>query len=86
MGQFEKGVKINGRRKGSKNKATVLLEYKGFTEADKLRVFNAAMKLVDEGNVTIIGKMIDKMLPPAIPKDDEGNPIMPEIRFNVIAD
>lgn len=86
MGQFEKGVKINGRRKGSKNKATTLLEYKGFTEADKMRVFNAAMELVDKGNVTIITKLIDKMLPPAMPKDDEGNLIMPEIKFNVIAD
>jgi len=52
-----------GRPKGVKNKTTIMLAFKGFTDADKEKVFQAAMKLVDSGNAMIIGKLLDKMIP-----------------------
>ena len=85
MAKFQKGnKKTTGRQKGSKNKATLLFQFKGITENDKKVIFDEAMKLVKKGNVTIISKFLDKMLPNAIPKDENNNPIMPEIIFNVI--
>lgn len=82
---YQKGhKKLGGRVKGTKNKTTLLFQFTGFTEEDKLKVYKAALKLVEKGNVTIISKFLDKMFPNALPKDDEGNFIMPEIKFNVI--
>jgi hypothetical protein len=67
---FVKGKqKTGGKKKGSRNKATLLMQFDGMTESDKRKVFNAAMKLVKSGNVTIIAKLIDKMLPNLQPQE-----------------
>ncbi len=74
---YDKGhAKIGGRQKGSKNKATLLMQFDGMTEADKRTVFDAAMKLVKAGNVTIIAKLVDKMLPNLQPQEFK-NPFEP---------
>ena len=67
---FVKGKpKTGGKKKGSKNKATLLMQFDGITEDDKKEIFVAAMKLVKKGNVTIIAKLIDKMLPNLQPQE-----------------
>lgn len=85
MGKFEKGNKIaKGRPKGAKSKLNKLLAFNGFTAEDQRTIFNEAMKLVKKGNVTIINKFLDKMLPNIQPMvlDPEGN-LIPEIIIHV---
>ncbi len=60
-----------GRPKGRKNKATLLMVFTGMTDADKQEIFLQAMKLVKKGNVNIINKLLDKMLPNADTKQLE---------------
>lgn len=83
MKQFTKGhAKKGGIKKGGKHKVTLL--FKGLTEANKEEILKQAMILVKRGNVTIIAKLLDKMLPNIQPLtlDPEGN-IIPEIIIHV---
>lgn len=80
---FEKGHKKKGGiKKGTKHKGPII--FNGLTEENKAEVIKQAMILVKKGNVTIINKLLDKLVANAIPKDENGNAIMPEIKFNVI--
>lgn len=80
MAVFEKKKpKSGGRKKGAKNKSTILFQFKGITEEDKQTIFKAAMKLVEKGNVTIINKFLDKLFYNAVPTPiDEGKQEPPE--------
>jgi hypothetical protein len=59
---FVKGrEKTGGKKKGSKNKSTLL--FQGLLEKDKVDLLKVAIKLAKEGNATIMNKLLDKMLP-----------------------
>ena len=66
---FQKGhKKIGGKKKGSRNKSAVLLEFaKEITQEEKQtlfrEVYNQTLELVRAKNVTIINTLINKMFP-----------------------
>jgi hypothetical protein len=66
---FQKGhKKVGGKKKGSRNKSTVLLEFaKEITAEEKQilfrEVYNQTLELVRAKNVTIINTLINKMFP-----------------------
>lgn len=83
MKHFTKGHKKSGGiKKGGKHKVTLL--FKGLTESNKQEILDQALELVRKGNVTIITKFLDKILPNLQPLtiDPEGN-VIPEIVIHV---
>ena len=67
--------KTGGRKKGSKNKATVLFSDM-LNEQTKGELLQAAIKMAKEGNATIMNKLLDKFMPSLnsidFPKDEDG--------------
>lgn len=73
---YKKGhVKLGGRKKGSKNKATVLFSDM-LNEQTKGELLQAAIQMAKEGNATIMNKLLDKFMPSLnsidFPKDEDG--------------
>lgn len=82
---FQKGhKKVGGKKKGSRNKSAVLLEFaKEITQEEKQtlfrEVYNHALELVRKNNVTIINTLLNKMLPNAeIIKNENNDVEMPK--------
>lgn len=62
MGRFVKGQpKIGGKKKGSKNKSTLL--FQGILEEHKIELLEKAIQMAKNGNATIMNKLLDKLLP-----------------------
>lgn len=78
--QFKKKrKKTGGRQKGTKNKSTIL--FQNLLSEDKAELVRKAVNLALEGNVAVINKLLDKILPNAQPK-----PIIPPIEKDLVPD
>jgi len=60
--KFEKGhKKVGGKKKGSKNKSTLIFE--DLLKNSKYELLETAIKMAKEGNATIMNKLLDKFMP-----------------------
>ena len=82
---YQKGhKKVGGKKKGTKNKSTLLLGFaKEISVEEKQELFrevyNHALELVRKNNVTIINTLLNKMLPNAeIIKNENNDVEMPK--------
>ena len=60
--KFEKGhKKVGGKKKGSRNKSTLIFE--DLLKNSKYELLETAIKMAKEGNATIMNKLLDKFMP-----------------------
>ena len=80
---FEKGrKKTGGKKKGVKNKSTLIFE--DLLKNSKYELLETAIKMAKEGNASIMNKLLDKFLPSlnAVDFTSKEN-LMPTININV---
>ena len=80
---FKKGQgRIAGRRKGSKNKSTLIFE--NLLLENRAELLNQAIQMAKGGNERILLKLLDKIVPTLNSIDlGEGQGKLPEIIINV---
>ena len=80
---FDKGhKKVGGKKRGSKNKSTLLFE--NLLLENRTELLSKAIELAKEGNERILLKLLDKIVPTLNSIDlGEGQGKLPEIIINV---